>query len=186
LTACHLRCGYCDTAHAFQKGEYRTPDEIVARIHSLGGRLVQVTGGEPLLQPGVLPLMTRLADDGYRILLETSGSLDITPVDPRVHVILDVKTPGSGEVESNHWENLGRLRPIDEVKFVVCDRNDFDWAVEQIQRHDLLRTCPVLVSPARERVEPADLAAWVLASGLDVRMQLQLHAILWGPGARGV
>jgi 7-carboxy-7-deazaguanine synthase len=186
LTACHLRCGYCDSAHAFQKGEYRTSDDVIARIESLGGRLLQITGGEPLLQPEVLPLMTRLADAGYRILLETSGSLDIAPVDPRVRVILDVKTPGSGEVESNLWENLRRLKSIDEVKFVVCDRDDFVWAAEQIKRHDLLQTCPVLVSPARGRVEPAELAEWILDSGLPVRMQLQLHAIIWGPTTRGV
>jgi len=186
LTACHLRCGYCDTAHAFQKGDARTLDEIVTEIEKLGDRLVQVTGGEPLLQPDVLPLMARLADEGYEILLETSGSLDISAVDPRVRVILDVKTPGSGEVEANLWENLERLKPIDEVKFVVCDREDFDWSVELIRGRDLVRVCPVLISPARGRIEPAELAGWILDSGLAVRMQLQLHAIIWGASTRGV
>jgi len=186
LTACHLRCGYCDTTHAFQRGETLLLEQVVDRIDALGGRLVQITGGEPLLQPEVIPLMTRLADSGYRILLETSGALDIGPVDSRVHVILDLKTPGSGEVEANHWPNIDLLKPIDEVKFVVCDRDDFDWAVAQIRRHDLLGRCPVLVSPARGAIQPAELADWVLQSGLAIRMQLQLHAIIWGPKTRGV
>jgi len=186
LTACHLRCAYCDTAHAFQQGTPRTLDEIIAEVESLGDRLVQITGGEPLLQPEVLPLMSRLADAGYRILLETSGSLDIAPVDPRVRVILDVKTPGSREADANLWSNLDILKPIDEVKFVVCDREDFDWAVERVRRHELLRICPVLVSPARGKIEPAELAAWVLETGLAIRMQLQLHGIIWGPTTRGV
>ena len=186
LTACHLRCGYCDTAHAFQRGEPQTLDEVLGRIRELGDRLVQITGGEPLLQPEVIPLMTRLADSGYRVLLETSGTIDIRAVDPRVRVILDLKTPGSGEVDANLWSNLDLLKPIDEVKFVVCDRGDFDWAVAMILRHDLLRRCPVLISPARGAMPPAELADWVLRSGLAIRMQLQLHAILWGPKTRGV
>jgi 7-carboxy-7-deazaguanine synthase len=186
LTACHLRCGYCDTAHAFQRGDAQTLEEIVRRIDELGDRLVQITGGEPLLQPEVHPLMTRLADSGRRVLLETSGSLDIRPVDPRVRVILDLKTPGSGEVDANLWSNLDLLKPIDEVKFVVCDRDDFDWAVAQIRHHDLTRRCPILVSPARGAIPPAELADWVLQSGLAIRMQLQLHAIIWGPTTRGV
>src|SRR5215213_7905777 len=138
LTACHLRCGYCDTAHAFGQGETLSLDDVVARALALGDPLVEITGGEPLLQPEVLPLLTRLADAGRTVLLETSGAVDIGPVDPRVHVILDLKTPGSGEVAANLWENLARLEPGDEVKFVVCDRADFDWAVAQVRAHRLL------------------------------------------------
>jgi 7-carboxy-7-deazaguanine synthase len=186
LTACHLRCGYCDTPHAFGQGETLALDEVVARALALGDRLVEVTGGEPLLQPEVFPLMSRLADAGRTVLLETSGALDIGPVDPRVHVILDLKTPGSGEVEANLWENLARLKPSDEVKFVLCDRADFDWAVAQVRAHALTERCPVLFSAAYGQLSPTDLAAWVLESRLPIRLQVQLHKILWDPSARGV
>jgi 7-carboxy-7-deazaguanine synthase len=186
LTACHLRCGYCDTPHAFGQGEAMPLDEVVARALALGDRLVEVTGGEPLLQPEVFPLMARLADAGRIVLLETSGALDISPVDRRVHVILDLKTPGSDEVEANLWSNLDRLKPTDEVKFVICDRADFDWAVAQVRAHSLTDRCPVLFSPAFGRVNPTALAAWVLESRLPVRLQLQQHKILWDPNARGV
>ncbi len=186
LTACHLRCVYCDTAHAFQRGNVQTLDEVFDQVEHLGDRLVQITGGEPLLQPEVFPLMTRLADAGLRVLLETSGSIDTSTVDPRVHIILDVKTPGSGEAESNLWENLDRLKPIDELKFVVCDQEDFDWSVGQIRRRGLLNICPVLISPARGRIQPAELAEWVLQSGLAIRMQLQMHTLIWGASTRGV
>jgi 7-carboxy-7-deazaguanine synthase len=186
LTACHLRCGYCDTRHAFHEGETLSLDEVVARALALGDLLVEITGGEPLLQPEVFPLMTRLADAGRTVLLETSGALDITPVDPRVHIILDLKTPGSGEVEANLWSNLGRLKPIDEVKFVFCDRADFDWAVAQVRAHQLTDRCPVHFGVAYGLVNPTDLAAWILESRLPVRLQLQQHKILWDPAARGV
>jgi 7-carboxy-7-deazaguanine synthase len=186
LTACHLRCGYCDTPHAFGQGETLTLDEVLGRALALGDRLVEITGGEPLLQLEVLPLMTRLADAGRTVLLETSGALDIEPVDRRVHVILDLKTPGSGEVEANLWSNLDRLKPTDEVKFVLCDRADFDWAVEQVRTHRLTDRCPVLFSAAYGLVNPTDLAAWILESRLPVRLQVQLHKILWDPSARGV
>ena len=186
LTACHLRCGYCDTAHAFGQGETLALDDVVERALALGDRLVEITGGEPLLQAEVLPLMTRLADAGCTVLLETSGALDIAPVDRRVHVILDLKTPGSGEVEANLWSNLDRLKPTDEVKFVLCDRADFDWAVAQVRAHSLTDRCPVLFSAAHGQINPTDLAAWVLESRLPVRLQVQLHKILWNPNARGV
>lgn len=186
LTACHLRCVYCDTPHAFQQGTPLTVDEVVARALALGDRLVEITGGEPLIQPEVLPLMSQLADAGRTVLLETSGAIDIAPVDPRVRIILDLKTPGSGEVAANHWPNLGCLKPTDEVKFVVCDRGDFDWALEQISAHRLIERCPVLIGPVHGRVAPADLAAWVLESGLPLRLQIQLHKVLWDPAARGV
>lgn len=186
LTACHLRCGYCDTPHAFGQGEVMPLDEVVARALAPGDRLVEVTGGEPLLQPEVFPLMARLADAGRTVLLETSGALDIGPVDRRVHVILDLKTPGSGEVGANLWTNLDRLKSTDEVKFVVCDRADFDWAVARVRAHSLTDRCPVLFGPAFGRINPTALAAWVLESRLPVRLQLQQHKILWDPNARGV
>lgn len=186
LTACHLRCVYCDTAHAFHEGETLDLDEVVERALALGDRMVEVTGGEPLLQPEVFPLMTRLADAGRTVLLETSGALSIQDVDPRVHIILDVKTPGSGEVAANLWSNLGRLKPNDEVKFVVCDRDDFDWAAEQIRAHELVGRCPVHLGAAFGRVNPTELAAWILDSRLPIRLMLQQHKILWDPAARGV
>ncbi|MBV8229058.1 MAG: radical SAM protein [Planctomycetaceae bacterium] len=186
LTACQLRCRYCDTPHAFAQGMTLTLDEVAARALDLGDRLVEVTGGEPLLQPEVLPLMTRLADAGRTVLLETGGALDIGLVDRRVHVILDLKTPGSGEVEANLWSNLRLLKPTDEVKFVLCNREDFDWAVAQVRAHALTDSCPVLFSAAFGQVNPTDLAAWILESRLPVRLQLQQHKILWHPSARGV
>jgi len=186
LTACHLRCVYCDTPHAFAQGEILELNQIVARALGLGDPLVEITGGEPLLQPEVFPLMTRLADSGKTVLLETSGAIDIAPVDRRVRVILDIKTPGSGESVANLWTNLDRLKPCDEVKVVVCDRADFDWAVAIVRRERLHERCPVLFSPAFGLVDPAELAGWVLESRLPIRLQLQQHKILWDPMARGV
>jgi 7-carboxy-7-deazaguanine synthase len=186
LTACHLRCVYCDTPHAFNQGETMRLDEVVARALALRDDLVEITGGEPLLQPEVYPLMGRLADAGKTVLLETSGAVDTSPVDPRVHIILDVKTPGSGEVRANIWSNLERLKPTDEVKFVVCDRADFNWAVNVVREQRLTGRCPVLFSAAFGQVNPTDLAGWILESHLPVRLQLQPHKILWDPAARGV
>jgi 7-carboxy-7-deazaguanine synthase len=186
LTACHLRCGYCDTPHAFTQGETLTPDEVVRRVIEFDTPLVEITGGEPLLQPEVYPLMSRLADSGGTVLLETSGAVDTGAVDPRVRIILDLKTPGSGEVAANVWANVERLRPHDEVKFVLCGRDDFDWAAARVREHRLTDRCPVLFSPAFGRVDPTELAAWVLESRLPVRLQIQLHKILWDPAARGV
>ena len=186
LTACNLRCVYCDTPHAFTQGEVFGIDEVIGRTEELGDDLVEITGGEPLLQPEVYPLMTRLAEAGKTVLLETSGAVDMAAVDPRVRIILDIKTPGSGEVEANVWSNLKRLKPIDEVKVVVCDRRDFDWATELIRMHRLPERCPVLFSSAFGAVNPTDLAAWILESRLPVRLQLQQHKILWDPAARGV
>jgi 7-carboxy-7-deazaguanine synthase len=186
LTACHLRCVYCDTPHAFNQGEVLGLGEIIKQILELGDDLVEITGGEPLLQPEVYPLMTRLADAGKTVLLETSGAVDIAEVDIRVRIILDIKTPGSGEVEANVWSNLERLKPTDEVKVVVCDRRDFDWAAELIRAHRLPERCPVLFSAAFGAVNPTELAAWILESRLPVRLQLQQHKILWDPAARGV
>ena len=161
-------------------------DDVVAQALTLGDDLVEITGGEPLLQDEVYPLMTRLADLGKTVLLETSGAIDTSAVDPRVRVILDLKTPGSGEVDANVWSNLDRLKPTDELKFVLCDRADFDWAVNVVREHRLTERCPVLFSAAFGRVSPTELAAWILESRLPVRLQLQQHKILWDPQARGV
>jgi 7-carboxy-7-deazaguanine synthase len=186
LTACNLRCVYCDTPHAFAEGQVVDLDAAVAQALELGDEVVEITGGEPLLQPEVYPLMTRLADAGKTVLLETSGAIDIAAVDPRVRVILDIKTPGSGEADSNVWSNLDRLKPIDEVKVVVCSRADFDWAIEIVRSRELTRCCPVLFSAAFGQVRPTELADWILESRLPVRLQLQQHKILWDPSARGV
>ncbi len=186
LSVCHLRCGYCDTPRAFGVGQILTLDEVLARVLALGDPLVEVTGGEPLLQPEVFPLLARLADTGRTVLLETGGALDIAPVDPRVRVILDLKTPGSGESAANFWPNLDRLKPTDEVKFVLCGREDFDWAVAQVRAHRLVDRCPVLFGAVFDRLDPAELAAWILSTGLPIRMQLQLHKILWGATTEGV
>jgi len=186
LTACHLRCVYCDTPHAFNQGETMPLDDVIARALALGDDLVEITGGEPLLQPEVYPLMTRLADSGKTVLLETSGAVDTSRVDPRVRVILDLKTPGSGEEEANVWSNIERLEPTDELKFVLCDRADFDWAVKLVREHRLTERCPVLFSAAFGQVNPTQLAAWILESRLPIRLQLQQHKILWDPKVRGV
>ena len=186
LTACHLRCVYCDTHHAFNRGSAMSLDAVVGAVEALGGGLVELTGGEPLLQDESFELMERLADKGWTVLLETSGGLPIDRVDPRVRVILDVKTPASGEVDANVWENLDLLKPTDEVKFVLGSRGDFDWAVDVIRRRGLAARCPVLMSAVFGKVDPTELAAWVLATGLPIRLQVQLHKILWDPKARGV
>ena len=186
LTACHLRCVYCDTPHAFNQGETLSLNVVVELVLALGDDLVEITGGEPLLQLEVYPLMSRLADAGKTVLLETGGAVDTSAVDPRVHVILDLKTPGSGEVEANVWSNLKRLRPTDELKFVLCDRADFDWAVNVVREHRLTERCPVLFSAAFGQVSPTELAGWILESHLPIRLQLQQHKILWDPNARGV
>lgn len=186
LTACHLRCGYCDTPHAFSEGEAFPVETVLARALATGDDLVEITGGEPLLQPETLPLMSALADAGRTVLLETSGACDTIAVDPRVRILLDLKTPGSGEAASVFWPNFERLRPTDELKVIVCDRADFDWAVGHIRRLQLTERCPILMAPAFGRVEPAELAAWILETRLPLRLQLQLHKLLWGADRRGV
>jgi 7-carboxy-7-deazaguanine synthase len=186
LAVCDARCAWCDTPHAFNQGILRTLAEILEEVRSDDCSLVEITGGEPLLQVEVFALMTELADRGLTVLLETSGAHDISGVDPRVHIIMDLKCPDSGECEGNCWPNLDRLKPTDQVKFVLASRRDFDWAVETIHVHGLDRRFIVLLSPVFGAVEPLDLAQWLLASGLQVRMQLQLHKHIWDPQARGV
>lgn len=180
LTGCPLRCHYCDTAYAFHGGEWRSLDGIVDEVAGMGARHVCVTGGEPLAQKNCLPLMTRLCDAGHRVSLETSGAIDISKVDPRVVRVLDIKTPASGEVSRNLWSNLEHLQPHDEIKFVICDRTDYDWAKTCVAERQLDQRCAVLFSPSQSQLEAAQLAEWILADRLPVRFQLQLHKVLWG------
>jgi 7-carboxy-7-deazaguanine synthase len=180
LTGCPLRCGYCDTAYAFQGGDNMTQDQVLQRVASHGARHVTVTGGEPLAQKECLPLLTALCDQGYDVSLETSGSLDVSGVDPRVAVVLDIKTPGSGEVQKNLWSNLGHLRSKDEVKLVLCGREDYDWAKQVLAEHAIAEKCSVLLSPVHGQLDPTALAEWILQDRLPVRMQVQLHKLLWG------
>jgi 7-carboxy-7-deazaguanine synthase len=180
LTGCPLRCGYCDTAYAFQGGENMTLQQILERVASYGARYVTVTGGEPLAQKQCIPLLKMLCDAGYDVSLETGGSLDTSHVDLRVSVILDIKTPGSGEVQKNLWANLQHLKSSDEVKFVLCDREDYEWAKQVLADQGIADKCTVLFSPVFSQLNPTDLADWVLQDRLPVRMQVQLHKILWG------
>lgn len=186
-TGCNLRCSWCDSAFTFTGGEWRSLDEVVAQAHGFGLRTIEITGGEPLLQRHVPELLRRLVALGHEVLLETSGSLSIAAVPPEVHVILDFKPPGSGEVERNHWENVGLLRAHHEVKFVVASREDYEWSRGKVAEHGLAERCAaVLFSPVWGAIEPAALAGWIVADRLPVRFQLQLHKVLWDPDARGV
>ncbi len=185
-TGCGQRCVWCDTPHAFAEGESLSFETVLARVKAFGCPLVEFTGGEPLLQAEVLPLMASLADAGFTVLLETGGAEDVSRVDPRVHVIMDLKCPDSGECERNHWANLAALKPTDQIKFVIASRNDFDWAVATIREHRLDACFTVLVSAVFGAVDLQDMTAWLLDTGLNVRFQLQLHKIVWDPKTRGV
>ena len=186
LTGCQMRCRWCDTEYAFYEGEWRTVEEVVAEVAGHRCPLVEVTGGEPLLQPGTPPLLAALCDRGHEVLLETGGGLDLSGVDPRVRRIVDVKCPGSGEAEHNHWPNLDLLTPRDELKFVLAGEDDYRWARDLIRERRLADRCPIHLSPVHGAVEPADLAAWMLRDRLPARLQLQLHKLLWGAATRGV
>ncbi|HEX6853375.1 MAG TPA: radical SAM protein [Candidatus Polarisedimenticolaceae bacterium] len=186
LTGCNLRCRWCDSAFAFYEGTDRTVEEVVREVDRFGCGLVEVTGGEPLLQADVHELLGRLVDRGFRVLLETSGSLPIEGVPDGVARIVDVKCPASGEVDRNRWENLDRLRAGDELKFVIADRADYLWAREQVAQRSLTRRCPVLFSAVHDVLDPASLAAWILEDRLDVRIQIQVHKVLWPGILRGV
>ncbi len=198
LTGCHLRCRYCDTEYAFREGAWRSVVDLVEETASFGTPLVEITGGEPLLQPRVHDLVRELCDRGRTVLIETSGACDIAPCDPRSILILDLKTPGSGECDRNLIENLAKLRPQDEIKFVITDRGDFEWAASMIREHDLAgRTRAILMSAVFEQkpgleiagcpaLHPRRLAEWILESRLPVRMQTQLHKLIWDPSTRGV
>jgi len=185
LTGCPLRCGYCDTAYAFYGGTWWTLDEVQAEVAALhgapgGGRRVCVTGGEPLAQPNCAALLARLCDAGHAVSLETSGAIDWTAVDPRVARVIDVKTPGSGESARNLLDLLPRCTPHDQLKFVICDRADYDWARALVAERALDARCPVLFSPSHGQQDARELAEWILADRLPVRFQLQLHKVLWG------
>jgi 7-carboxy-7-deazaguanine synthase len=184
LTGCPLRCSYCDTAYAFSGGDVLPLDAIEQQVASYQPRFVTVTGGEPLAQPGCVELLTALCDKGYDVSLETSGALPIADVDPRVVVVLDLKTPASGEMNKNDYANLGLLKPVDQVKFVICNREDYQWARMQLDLHQVgKRVGDVLFSPSYGELDPQQLAEWILADNLQVRMQLQLHKLLWQDAA---
>jgi 7-carboxy-7-deazaguanine synthase len=183
---CDIRCVYCDEAHAFTGGERASIDEILARVAALGVRLVEVTGGEPLAQKGTPELVRRLCDAGYEVLIETGGHHDISVLDPRAHAIVDVKTPGSQMMAHNDLGNLDRLRPGDEVKFVLCDRADYEFAVKVVREHRLEERVPVHFSPVHPGLDPRDLVQWLLDDGLRVRLNLQLHKYVWGADAKSV
>ncbi len=180
LTGCPLRCQYCDTAYAFHGGAWWDIDGILAEVAKHGVRHVCVTGGEPLAQKRCLALLEKLCDAGYEVSLETSGAIDITGVDTRVSRVLDLKTPGSQEMHRNRLENLPLLTAHDQVKFVVCDRADYDWSKAMVAEHGIAARCEVLFSPSHAQVAPRELAEWILADRLPVRFQMQLHKALWG------
>jgi len=180
LTGCPLRCQYCDTEYAFHAGEWFDLDTIVDKVRGYGARHVCVTGGEPLAQPNCLKLLERLCDQGFHVSLETSGALDIGAVDPRVSRVVDVKTPGSRESARNRIENFDLLTARDQLKFVICSREDYDWSKEFLRGHRLPERCRILFSPSYNEVPPTALAEWILEDRLPVRFQLQLHKILWG------
>jgi 7-carboxy-7-deazaguanine synthase len=179
LTGCPLRCGYCDTEYAFQGGEWMLLDEILQQVSVHQSRHVTVTGGEPLAQKNCLPLLTRLCAAGYTVSLETSGALDVSETDPRVIRVMDLKTPGSGELERNRYENIEHLQAHDQVKFVICSQADYQWAKQKIAEYTLNERCAVLLSPAHDQQDARELAEWILADRLPVRLQLQLHKYLW-------
>ena len=180
LTGCPLRCSWCDTTYSFTGGVASDIVAVLAEVGKYPARQVCVTGGEPLAQKECLPLLTALCDGGYDVSLETSGALDIALVDPRVSRIMDLKAPDSGECARNRWENLGSLNARDEIKIIVASRADYEWAREQLRERRLDARCPVLLSPAQGLLEPVQLAEWILADGLNVRFQMQLHKLLWG------
>lgn len=180
LTGCPLRCGYCDTTYAFQGGQWMSMENILDEISHYRARYVTVTGGEPLAQKNCQTLLTQLCDAGYEVSLETSGALDISKVDARVIKVMDLKTPASGEESKNRWENLDALNENDQVKFVICNRGDYDWSKTVLEENKLADRCEVLFSPAFGQQDVKELAEWILEDNLPVRFQLQLHKILWG------
>jgi 7-carboxy-7-deazaguanine synthase len=187
LTGCPMRCVWCDSEYTFSGGEHISLDNVMDQVRNLGCRLVEVTGGEPLAQKAALNLIEQLCDEGFEVLIETGGYCSTEAVDERAKLILDVKCPASGEAARNHWPNLERLRPDDEVKFVIANREDWEFALGIVEQYDLTRRAKaVLISPAWNEIELKDLADWVAGSGLEIRMQLQLHKYVWGPETRGV
>jgi len=180
LTGCPLRCGYCDTAYAFSGGSWWEFPAIFTELEKYATQYITVTGGEPLAQKACYELLTALCDKGYRVSLETSGALDVATVDPRVVKVMDLKTPGSGEVDKNRYSNIDFLQATDQVKFVLCDRRDYEWAVARLREYQLADRCEVLFSPVYGQLALRDLADWVLKEQLPVRVQIQLHKLIWG------
>lgn len=179
LTGCPLRCGYCDTSYAFQGGEWKTLDDILAEVQQYTPHYVTVTGGEPLAQKQCTNLLTQLCDEGYEVSLETSGAIDVSDVDLRVSKVMDLKTPGSGEETRNRYENIDYLTNNDQVKFVICHRQDYEWSVNKLNEYQLAGRCEVLFSPVHGELKPQQLADWILEDRLPVRFQIQLHKYLW-------
>lgn len=186
LTGCNLRCSYCDTVYAYEEGTELTEDEIINKVKAAGTNTIEITGGEPLLQGDVLNLIKRLLDEGYTVLVETNGSQDIKGIDKRAVIILDIKTPGSKMSEKMRLSNLNCLKPNDEIKFVLCDIKDYEWARDFVLEHSLIGKCTILFSPAFGKMTPADLSTWIISDRLDVRLNLQLHKYIYGPDTRGV
>jgi 7-carboxy-7-deazaguanine synthase len=187
LSRCNLRCRWCDTPQAFEGGREMSLGDVLEEALSFGTPLVELTGGEPLLQPGAIPLLRELCDEGRTVLLETSGERDISSVDPRVHRIMDLKAPGSGESERNRWENIAHLGQRDEVKIVLADRTDYEWARGVIEAHGLAkRVHEVLLSPVWGELDPKELVQWVLQDDLPVRVQIQMHKVIWDADTQGV
>ena len=180
LTGCPLRCQYCDTSYAFYGGDWQTIDGILQQIEVYAAAYVCVTGGEPLAQPNCPALAQALVNQGYAVSLETSGALDISGLDPRVTVVMDLKTPASGECDRNRWENIGHLKAADQIKIVICDRADYLWSKARLEEYSLVERCTVLFSPSQEQLEARELAEWILQDRLRVRFQVQLHKFLWG------
>lgn len=186
LTGCNLRCTWCDTEYAFHEGKEMTLDEVLTEVRRYHCRLVEVTGGEPLHQEETSSFIEKLCAEGYDCLIETSGAIDISRVDSRAHVIMDIKCPGSGMSERMYWKNVDRLTHKDNVKCVIQDRQDYEWARDVVKKYALLSRCPVLFAPVFGALDPKVLAEWILEDGLPVRLQLQLHKYIWAPSMRGV
>lgn len=186
LTGCPLRCHWCDTAYAFHEGSRRSEDDVIAEISAYPCRTIELTGGEPLAQPAAFPFVARLLDEGWQVLIETSGHVSVHGLDRRAVVIMDIKCPGSGEVERTEWRNLEALKPSDEVKFVIGDRRDYEWARERLVDARLALRCSVLLAPVHGVLDPGTLAQWILEDALPVRLQVQLHKYLWPGVERGV
>ena len=186
LTYCNLRCKYCDTGYAFYEGKELSLEEIIAGVKKFDCKLVEITGGEPLVQSDTINLMQRLCDEGFEVLLETGGSLSIKEIDPRVKIIMDLKCPSSGMLKKNYYKNIDSIKPSDELKFVIGTREDYEWTKEIIQRYNLMKKCIILFSVVFGELEPVRLVEWILEDKLDVRFQLQMHKFIWEPTTKGV
>ncbi len=186
LTYCNLRCKYCDTEYAFYEGKELSLDEIISGVKKFDCKLVEITGGEPLVQSDTINLMQRLCDEGFEVLLETGGSLSIKEIDPRVKIIMDLKCPSSGMLKKNYYKNIDTIKPSDELKFVIGTREDYEWTKEIIQKYNLMKKCIILFSVVFGELEPVRLVEWILEDKLDVRFQLQMHKFIWEPTTKGV